>query len=170
MYAGNRHGFTMIELLMVIMLVALLGSVALPQFLDFRQEARVASMKQNLTALRSAVRMQQTLIRLKCNQEYIAEIPNTALNANDIGALCTQLQVSGLERRFMANDTLRNEGTPLESVMPVNGLNDMNFVDQSTCVADDKCTCPPGPEAANAGWYINQHNEIWAADPVGCSH
>jgi len=160
----------MIELLMVIMLVALLGSVALPQFLDFRQEGRVASMRQNLTAMRSAVRMQQTLIRLKCNQPYVAEIPNTALNSNDIGALCTQVQVSGLERRFMANDVSLNAGTPYESFMPVNGLNGKNYVDASTCVATDKCTCPPGAEAANAGWYINQHNEIWAADPIGCSN
>lgn len=169
MYAGNRNAFTMIELLMVIMIVAILGAAALPQFLDFRHEARVSAMRQGLTILRSSIRMHQTLIRLRCDQSYTTTIPNTALNANDLGALCTVTQISGTDRRFIDSEVILNEGTPYESVMPVNALNEKNYVDSNNCVAQNKCTCPPGAEAAMAGWYINPQNEIWPNDPVHCA-
>lgn len=159
----------MIELLMVIMLVAILGAVALPQFLDFRHEARVSAMRQSLTVLRSSIRMHQTLIRLRCDQPYTTVIPNTALNSNDIGALCTTDQVSGGERKFIDSEVVLNVGLPHESRMPVNALNENNYIDTNNCVIADKCACAPTPDAAVTGWYINQHNEIWASDPVGCA-
>ncbi len=63
---GRRSGFTMIELLMVILLIAMLGAAALPQFLDFRNEAKVAVLQQNLYNIRVAYKNQLQQALLKC--------------------------------------------------------------------------------------------------------
>jgi prepilin-type N-terminal cleavage/methylation domain-containing protein len=48
-------GFTLIEILMVITLVAVLSAVALPQFIDFRDDARSAVTRDRLNSFRSSI-------------------------------------------------------------------------------------------------------------------
>ncbi len=50
---------------MVIILIGILGSVAVPQFLDFRKEAKVAAVRQGLGTLRVALKnhLQQAILR-----------------------------------------------------------------------------------------------------------
>jgi type II secretory pathway pseudopilin PulG len=59
----------MIELLMVILLVAVLGSVALPQFLDFRREGKIAALRQELSTLRVGLKNQTQQVLLKCGKD-----------------------------------------------------------------------------------------------------
>jgi prepilin-type N-terminal cleavage/methylation domain-containing protein len=56
-----RAGFTMIELLVVISIIAILAYAIIPNFIGFDTEARVASTKSNLDTLRTRV----TLFRAK---------------------------------------------------------------------------------------------------------
>lgn len=57
----------MIELLMVILIISMLGAVALPQFLDFRKEAKTAALRENLNTMRVGFKNQMLQIKLKCN-------------------------------------------------------------------------------------------------------
>lgn len=50
----QQHGFTMIELIMVIVIFGILAAVALPRFYDLQTEARVAKMQAALGAIKSA--------------------------------------------------------------------------------------------------------------------
>lgn len=50
----QQKGFTMIELIMVIVILGILAAVALPRFYDLQTDARVAKMQAALGAIKSA--------------------------------------------------------------------------------------------------------------------
>ena len=51
----GKRGFTLIELVMIIVILGILAAVAIPKFLDLQNEAKEAACKGALGGLRSAV-------------------------------------------------------------------------------------------------------------------
>ena len=54
----SEGGFTLIELVIVIVILGILASVAIPRYEDMREQARVATLKGQLGSIRSAVAIQ----------------------------------------------------------------------------------------------------------------
>ena len=50
-----RAGFTLIELMAVVLILAILAGVALPKFFDYQSQARVASCKGTLGGVRAGI-------------------------------------------------------------------------------------------------------------------
>ncbi|MDO8749294.1 MAG: prepilin-type N-terminal cleavage/methylation domain-containing protein [Candidatus Omnitrophota bacterium] len=52
---NKEKGFTMIELVMVIVIIGILAAIAIPRFMDLRASARQAACQQSGGALRAAI-------------------------------------------------------------------------------------------------------------------
>lgn len=52
---NKQAGFTIVELLMVILLVGVLSAVMMPQFIDFRTDAKIAVTKDKLSSIKLAL-------------------------------------------------------------------------------------------------------------------
>ena len=53
-HARKRSGFTLLELLMVVIIIAILASIALPQYLRTAERSRASEALTNLAAVRSS--------------------------------------------------------------------------------------------------------------------
>lgn len=55
MGAGNKSGFTLIELVIVIVILGILSAIAIPKFAGLTTQAKISAAKSGLGAIRSAV-------------------------------------------------------------------------------------------------------------------
>lgn len=76
----SSHGFTLIELVVVIVILAILGVVAASKFVNFRTDAIVSTMDGMETAMQSAA----TLTYSKAAIEGVEKLETTTLNIDGV--------------------------------------------------------------------------------------
>lgn len=127
------RGFTMVELMLVIVTVGVLGIIALPKFLNFAEEGRVASATQATNVLKGAVAIKKQQMMLQCNLLGDAWPCLDAINQNDIRACgqCTSEQVSDEDAKFLTNtglpDYMQNGNTAIVACSCENSQNSECF-------------------------------------------
>lgn len=61
----DRYGFSLIELIMVVGLLVILAAIAIPNFIDFRKDAKNSTTQAALGSLRSAIVIASASIQLR---------------------------------------------------------------------------------------------------------
>jgi prepilin-type N-terminal cleavage/methylation domain-containing protein len=157
----KRLGFTMIEMLMVILLVAILAVVAIPQFIDFRTEAKDAATRSILGTIRTGIAMQYGQSFLRCGAAA-GEWPFAdSIDANNAtsGATprCQPADIANTtERQFIAQPVLPdNPWGSNNNVIACNGVDGC-----TRCNADG---CDDATAGGDEGWCYNEATgDFWA--------
>jgi general secretion pathway protein G len=107
MRAQLRHGFTLIELIAVIVVLAILSGVALPKYFDYAAQSKLSAVKGTLGGVRSAV-------------------ANFYANSAVAGT-----------PRYPTLTQLRTIGTVMQEPMPLNPYRNSNTISQRTWNANN---------------------------------
>jgi len=143
----SKRGFTLVEILIVVVILGILAAIVIPQFTGASTEAKLSSLVSDLQTIRSQIE----LYKLQHNEV----IPSMALVA--FGGE----QVNGLTGCTLVDGTQVAEGTddsygPYLMKMPTNQFNNSSLVDSSGTAGDG------GTGAGALGWeYDTTTGEIW---------
>ena len=135
-----QKGFTLVEILIVVIILGILAAIVIPQFTEASAEARVSSVMTNLQTIRSQLLLYKV--------QHLEVYPGSTTDADLFGEQMTQYtDVSGT-----VNATPNASfpfGPYLQSV-PANPLSGSGVV----AVVNNAATVFAAP-AADAGWWFN---------------
>lgn len=141
----TKKGFTLIELIIVLVIVGILAAVAVPKFADLGNRAKFAAIKGTVGNVRSALSV------AKANN-----LINASNTANAYWPYLTQLDES------TSASTIGNDSCPLDSVMPENPFftANGNLVEAATGAEAAARTA----DGTGAGWRYYEGSGIFYAN------
>lgn len=91
----KQKGFTLVELIIIIVILGILAAVAIPRYIDMRAEASNSTARAILGGLRDAATL-----------AYTNRIVNSSTTPIDMTAVLDHAQVSGYDTYSISADTL----------------------------------------------------------------
>ena len=135
---GTDSGFTLVELLIVVVILSILAAVAIPQFTNSAEEARASNLQTNLSVLRNAMEY----YKLQHNEKYpgypsaggnptTAEFSNQMLLSTKANGDSAAIGTSGYDFGPYLKESIPEN--------PINGLNTVMVINDATAfpAADD---------------------------------
>lgn len=154
----SNKGFTLIEIVIVIMLLGIIAIVAIPQFIDMRTEARDEASKAALAALRSSVSIVVGAIAVKENPNLSpSRYPTfTEFTGNQMLAAAP-----GNHSKLAGTSIMdKASGIPINPWAVTNGIHDCTGLAKGTLLA--------APNPVDNGWCYNATSgEVWANSDIG---
>jgi general secretion pathway protein G len=140
-----KKGFTLVEILIVVIILGILAAIVIPQFTQASTEARVSNLRTNLQTIRS----QLLLYKMQHDAEAYP-------GAEFVNQMTQYTNAAGTAQA--TPDATHNLGPYLQSI-PVNPISNVNTVRIVTGAA----TVFAAP-AADAGWWFNSTTGEFRAD------
>lgn len=148
----NAKGFTLIEIVIVIMLLGIIAIVAIPQFIDMRTEARDEASKAAVAAFRSSVSIVVGAIAVKENPNLSPRVypTYTEFNGNQLLAAAP-----GNHAKLAGTAILdKASGFPINPWTTTATIHD--------CDGEAKGTLLDAPNADDGWCYNMTTGEVWA--------
>ncbi len=145
----RAKGFTLVEILIVVVILGILAAIVIPQFTDASTQARESSLASDLQTLRSQIQLYK--VQHKDSLEAITD------SATFVQQICGYTDIDGVVQSAPGANVY---GKYMESI-PKNPFNDSS----SVYVETNAATAVPGAGSATDGWWFNSGTgEIRAYD------
>jgi len=147
----KRSGFTLVELLIVVIILGVLAAVAIPQFTDTTGDAREATLDTNLNQLRNAIELyyHQHNNKYPGQTHYLdgsADPVEAAAESSLVRQLTLYSAVTG--ETSSTRDATYKYGPYIKGAIPNNPFNDLNDVDCDVSETDISAIVSDG----TTGW------------------
>jgi general secretion pathway protein G len=132
----KNKGFTLVEILIVVIILGILAAIVIPQFTEASNDARVSALVSDLQTVRSQVELYKI--------QHLDDYPGTVNGTWAIGNFVTHL-TSKTDMNGQAGGTLG----PYLQKFPTNPFNASATVRDATGASD------PNTEVGADGWWFN---------------
>jgi general secretion pathway protein G len=149
-----QRGFSLVELLIVVIILAILAAIAIPQFSSATVDAQESALDSNLNSLRSAI----DLYKVQHNGKYPAAVAATGATCTvgtaGTGAINTaQAVIDQLTKYSSASGTTCSGADPTTLLGPyVRKGVPGDSITNSAAIAVANAGTPLAPAAATGGW------------------
>jgi general secretion pathway protein G len=143
-----KSGFTLVEILIVVVILGILAAIVIPQFTDAATEAQISSLTTDL----QTVRAQLELYKIQHNDA----MPDTTDSDSFWACLKNKTTKAGVV------DNTNGTCGPYLQKEPKNPFNE-----SSTVEIEDGSTNLGGGVAGNTGWHLNTTDNSFHADTDG---
>jgi len=143
-----KSGFTLVEILIVVVILGILAAIVIPQFTDASTEAKTSSLCSDLQTVRSQIEL------YKIQHNDAVPVPETGGASWNLMTMYTDV-----DGNTNATKTTVFKYGPYLQKVPTNSFNDLNTIDIDGTVGDD-----------NAGWEFNSTTGAFHADDDGTGH
>ena len=137
-----KSGFTLVEILIVVVILGILAAIVIPQFTDASTEAKEARLLSDLQSMRSQIE----LYKIQHNDELpgsgTASFPDAMTKYTDVDGVLTAVQAPG-----------PNVYGPYIQKIPTNPWNDDDTVTENGVLGDN-----------SGGWEFNTTTGAFHAD------
>jgi general secretion pathway protein G len=131
-------GFTLVEILIVVIILGILAAIVIPQFTEASNDARISAMVSDLQTVRSQIELYKV--------QHLDDLPGTVSGTWTIGNFVSSLT-------NMTNPDGTTSGTPTLGPylqqFPTNPFNASNAVRDATGATD------PNAASGTEGWWFN---------------
>jgi general secretion pathway protein G len=146
---SRRSAFTLVEILIVVVILAILAAAVIPQFTDSTSDAKDSTASFNLSALRSQIALYKA--------QHSGTLPSTTTEAAFVTQMTTATTAAGA-----AGGTF---GPYLQSIPANPKCTDTTKQATITVLAADAAA--GDVTTTTAGWLYNKTNgKIWRADDI----
>jgi general secretion pathway protein G len=149
-----KSGFTLVEILIVVVILGILAAIVIPQFTEASTEAKTSSLVTDLQSVRSQIELYKVQ-----HNDNLPGVPNGTHTASDQSFAVAMINYTDIFGEVTTKDDPNGAYGPYLMKIPTNQFVDSVGVGSGT---DD----PPSEVTdGSQGWYFNTSNgKFWATD------
>lgn len=158
-----KEGYTMVEIVFVIMMISILGGIATLKYIDLRSEASEGKLNNFLGSIRTAISNANNSLTVVCHANNDAVISRATLISND---LTTMPQCSNDDFDNFADRKVLEYGN-----FPENPINGLSTIGPCSAGREPDCNVLGSGNYFDSGygWCYTSEGEFFAALSDYCS-